>query len=116
VKKLSELIREGAKLRPQYFGSYFGLNDESFLCSCALGAAFEAAGGSIERYLPNPPDDATWDSPVDIFQEAIGYDPNSILVESMSGKPWLESLIANWNDRDRLSREEIADKLEAMGY
>ncbi len=41
--KLSQAIREGAKLRPQATRAYFKVNEEGVLCSCVLGAALEAA-------------------------------------------------------------------------
>lgn len=40
--KLSDAIREGAKLRPQGFGSMYSDGK-----SCALGAAYEAAFGKL---------------------------------------------------------------------
>lgn len=45
--KLSEAIREGAKLRPQSAGSNLGdysFNERREICSCAMGAAYEAVG------------------------------------------------------------------------
>jgi hypothetical protein len=113
MKKLSELIREGAKLRPQYFGSYFGFrkDDPDTLCSCALGAAYEAAGAPMETYLNPEGASCNWRSPADVFTEAVGYDPNNTQISGT----WIESLVSRWNDLDRLPREEIADRLEALG-
>lgn len=43
--KLSEAIREGSKIRPQIRGKGdFGFNEFRQICSCAMGAAFEATG------------------------------------------------------------------------
>ena len=46
--KLSNAIREGAKLRPQGFKAYFD-EENGVVCSCALGAAFEAVTGKLPR-------------------------------------------------------------------
>lgn len=89
--KLSEAIREGAKLRPQYFGAdYFGNGG-----SCALGAAYEAVTGHGHYYADDAP------TIEDLFP--------SLTVE-------LEMEIWDKNDQECLSREQIADWLEARGY
>jgi hypothetical protein len=47
AKKLSELIREGAALRPPTRSRFFNMlfDGSGTVCSCALGAAYEAATG-----------------------------------------------------------------------
>lgn len=87
MKKLSELIREGAKLRPQSFGWTF--KDGK---SCAVGAA-------VEAFLGRPPTSVDLDAKFD-------------MIPSLGG---VYCQIAKWNDRDHLSREEIADRLEKRG-
>ena len=97
-KPLSTLIREGAKLRPKARGVFFERG-----CSCAMGAAMEAAG--------------------------VGYDENATRVMA-AGAPILPELftsdekftalgeeIYRWNDSHdvEMTREEIADALEARG-
>lgn len=90
--KLSAAIRLGAKIRPQAFRGFW-----SGRGSCALGAAAEGAGfaygGEISR---------------DVFWAAFHTTREPLA--------FLEVLITDWNDTHLMSREEIADRLEAMGY
>lgn len=92
--KLSEAIREGAKLRPQAFRAYYQYR-EDVLCTCALGAAFEALHGKVPT---------TRRISVEEIEAKVGRIPNDVFNQ-----------IINWNDGEKLSREEIADRLEAMG-
>lgn len=103
--KLSEAIREGAKLRPQAFGAYF---DEKN-CSCALGAASEGSGFQYER---------TRGSVTARFAKLekhlrqhfpMLWQPQN---ESMATDLWYA--ISERND-EGITREEIADWLEEQG-
>ncbi len=84
-RKLSDLIREGAKLRPQGFGWMFKDG-----CTCALAAAFEAKTG-------HPP--------------TRGEDVHNTLAIT----PATYRSVTRWNDHDRYTREHIADLLREKG-
>lgn len=104
-RKLSELIREGAKLRPQCSGAFFvermypSVGDELVTGSCALGAAYEAATGMANTDLDS----------VDLFNEQMDeyceLPPDAIL-----------DAVVDLNDNEGDTREEIADWLEREGY
>ena len=82
--KLSEAIRMGAKLRPQARGEYF--TDGG---SCAVGAAWEVVTG--ETRLP------------------VSFPRKKVAERLGIGDPELITIIANKNDGENLTREEIAD-------
>jgi hypothetical protein len=94
--KLSEAIREGAKLRPQGFGE---------LCeqgrTCALGAAIEGVWGygSVWAY-------ETKDGKNCIDLATHFRNPHESLYWDITTK----------NDHEKWSRERIADWLESQGY
>jgi hypothetical protein len=90
--KLSEAMRLGAKIRPQAFGMLWMGGG-----SCALGAAAEGAGF--------------------IYGEDISrIDFWAALQQVRKPPEFLESKLIAWNDDEGMSREAIADRLEAMGY
>lgn len=108
--KLSEAIREGAKLRPMCQDRYFGYvgnavtESKTWLGSCALGAAYEAITGETE---------------VESMMETLEN-----VCQHLFSEPWLESpkaqytlayVIYDMNDSGRFTREEIADWLESIG-
>ena len=100
--KLSEAIREGAKLRPQAYRDYFKEGG-----SCALGAAYEIThgqfefqiGGSISVQLDN-------DFPA----------LNAPYVDHVLGEITIRHAITTRNDNLHWTREQIADWLEAQGF
>lgn len=98
-RKLSELIREGAKLRPQTQQGDFYEHDETGECigSCAFGAAWEAAMGFTSIY------------DVDEFYDEMGK-----RVEKLPDSVTFDR-ITMWND-DGMTREQIADWLQEQGY
>jgi hypothetical protein len=89
LKTLSQAIRLGATFRGQCTGAYF--KDDK---SCALGAAYEATTGEV-----NPPDGTI----------------SPILGKRYNASSSLLHFISVWNDREGLTREQIADRLEAQG-
>lgn len=110
--KLSQAIREGAKLRPQCMYSAFGMvRTETQWCtlgSCALGAAYEAfyqkSSVADTELLPQ-------------LQKATGID--------FTARVWhpereqyddLSEVITDLNDVYKYSREHIADWLSKIGY
>lgn len=90
VLKLSAAIRLGAKIRPQCFGTLFSFGGGS----CAMGAAAEALGRQEDLQGAS----------LEKWEEVFGL-PRLILLKAVE-----------WNDADHMSREAIADRLEAMGY
>lgn len=96
--KLSEAIREGAKLKPQspWDRSHIG-------SSCALGAAGDAVGCTIE----DGGDDRLLEFFPQLSDQVSGVD------EIEAGT--LRSVICRLNNAGR-TREKIADIVGAMGY
>jgi hypothetical protein len=83
ITKLSQAIREGAKLRPfQCKGNYF-----DGAASCAIGAA----------------------------RDALGCDSTLELRVTLRVSDNVIGEVIMWNDSG-MTREAIADKLEAMGF
>lgn len=113
-RKLSELIREGAKLRPQGFGDYFTSNDDLEDCSCALGAALEILTGTYGYEIHNHP------SLSGKLGEFLATNAGIDAVVSHPQLEWQKTTIFKavviLNDELRWTREQIADWLEARGY
>lgn len=87
--KLSDAIRIGAKLRPQCFGVY-----ATRYGTCAIGAALEATGRAPDQHC------------IAIEDVAGFFGITQNLIVQVVGK----------NDVDHMTREEIADWLESIGY
>jgi hypothetical protein len=102
--KLSEAIRQGAKLRPQGFNNSFK-EIEGVIHSCAWGAAHEAITGNA-----------------DVSQGAIMWKTHANIVTTsvinpVTKKPRILSLvITDLNDAHKWSREQIADWLKEIGF
>lgn len=111
--KLSEAIRKGSEGTEQYFGDFFRFRagDHKLLACCALGAAWRGCF----------PDDVSFNA-FSFFKlsEATGVDLTEEIEERLDsdGRIYIHRFkdeIAERNDDDRLSREEIADWLEGQG-
>jgi hypothetical protein len=102
--KLSEAIREGAKLRPQTFGSFFDTNSENVVCSCTLGAAFEGKTGYVSLKLEY------------VNQLHPVFPELATQVELNGLRRDLAQAVTQLNDGERWTREQIADWLEEKGY
>jgi hypothetical protein len=120
--RLSEAIREGAKLRPQCQMGYFR-NDYPYneVRSCAIGAAYEGCTGKNRYELPDNP--FAEDMLLDAIRECTGVDLNtakSTLPPLPGIQPgWIPALlvgIVGLNDDYDWTREEIADWLEKQGF
>lgn len=102
--KLSAVIREGAKLHPQCFGSNFEYWEGHVTGSCAFGAAYAAL-------FPEAPNDAE----IPDLEEALN---TNLYVErenpETSEMDELFNIITDLNDQHRWSREQIADWLESI--
>ena len=120
-RKLSECIREGAKLRAQAFGDYVrdiateGMEWGPYeYRTCALGAAYEAITGK----LPKP----DWQHPLrtrKAIYQACGV--QGVRIPYPEGvapgeKALVVNVVSSLNDGCKWSREKIADYLESVGY
>ena len=93
--RLSEAIRLGARLRPQLTS---GLWQENGM-SCAIGAAYEADTGIFSEDLILP---ASW---------MVLHRPAFCEYENKYGISIMKD-----NDKKKIPREAIADRLEAIGF
>jgi len=107
ITRLSQAIRLGATFHPQCFGSVCVRGPQNNIVeTCALGAAAEAVFGES------------------VFRECFGSELIDRLyyrfqfLNSPMGldRPTWAQWIATRNDKDKWSREKIADELEAGGY
>jgi hypothetical protein len=111
MRTLSELIREGATKRGKTERGFFVCESNGEICSCALGAAFEAITGKPSLHLDPFLVDALIkrETGIDIRETCI-RDPRSGYPRNLCGA------IVSLNDYEGKSREEIADWLESIGY
>lgn len=92
--KLSEAMRIGARMHPQCVGGdYYEKNG----CTCAFGAAAYGAGFSRERDMVIGP----------FLDEHFGRDITFRATDA--------GVHVHWENAAGVSREEIADRLEAIG-
>lgn len=105
--KLSEAMREGAKLRPKAIGYLFDKGEDGQICSCAIGAAMECARGFSNELWGAGMDDAK-----EIFPQLKEFISGPVDGINRS----IATTIINLNDSRDWSREEIADWLESIGY
>lgn len=129
MTKLSDAIREGAKLRPQAIRDLFshrtsqGFLSGSKVGSCALGAACEALN---LVHAPVDSDAFNWGSATQswaVFDKLLAYYPglrkrDGFLITCpvcSAQRSTLENMIAELNDSHGWSREAIADWLVASG-
>lgn len=106
--ELSEAIRIGSEMRPQCYGAMYGFYDHTnTLGTCALGAAYEGAGISMEA----------WDGD-NTFRQKF---PIVKRVASCPGckAPWmtgtiLSNIVMHLNDAHRWSRGAIAMWVETI--
>jgi hypothetical protein len=106
--KLSEAIRRGSRKRPQAFGEYFEeceIEGYQILCSCTLGAACEALLGTEEARK------ACIEDIEGTLREAFPCLSSTLEGERHDYCSWIIRL----NDAKKMTREEIADLLEARG-
>ena len=108
--KLSEAIQEGSKLRPQAFNAYFD-KQNGVLCSCALGAAYEAA--LLQTAQEKDLFDADLSRLSKLFPE-LYQNVDYPLEEEIT--MLLCDAITELNDEAKWSRTRIADWLAEQGY
>lgn len=105
--KLSEAIRAGAKLRPMGEEDYFVEVAKEGICSCALGAAYEALMGRINEDHDDVSAALEYVYPW-LFRDGWLVGPNGLRYS-------IGNVVAWTNDSGRFTREEIADWLETCG-
>lgn len=116
--RLSEAIREGAKLRPMTTGWPFTRDNEGWR-SCALGAAYEGTfPGATATVLDYQAQHAryAWGNAavatlVNLFPALAG----GIDVDRKGYALPLYDVVVAMNDSRKYTREEIADWLESIG-
>lgn len=104
MKKLSELMREGAKLHPQCTGDFADFGAENNIIStCAIGAAAVAAHQIFPRMKVD------FEDPDDVYRvikRACGTD--------LHQKVSVQQEIVKLNDDEGETREAIADWLASI--
>jgi hypothetical protein len=102
-QKLSQLIRDGAKLRPQTTELYFRhLPNGDCEGSCVIGAAIEALTGKTRHY--------------DIRQLPSLDKSASCPDVACRRTSDIHDICAHLNDDHKWSRERIADNIASLGY
>lgn len=108
--KLSEAIREGAKLRPQTHRRYWQPNG-----SCALGAAVEATKGSVAASSVSIREhlNEVWQGLRDTYKycpvDCCRWQRHEALYD-------VPAIVVHLNDDHDWTREEIADWVEKEGF
>lgn len=111
--KLSEAIKEGAKLHPQTKCAFFDGHG-----TCALGAAYEAVKG--KEGLKQLEDMTNDQAALEVF-DLFGMDDIPVITPIDyygNGLPVtrdLSRIIMRLNDREEWTREQIADWLDTLG-
>lgn len=117
--KLSEAIRIGAKIRPQAYGAYYLVGQMTGrIGSCAIGAAYEAAGFYQPEKLAMPctlEDRAHWFEGLDKWKEKGQTFTCPECLAEQREEP-IPLLVTHLNDFHAWSRENIADHIERLGY
>lgn len=105
--ELAAAMRKGAALRPQAFTDYFRVY-KGTLCSCALGAVYEAVTGRTDIHFYD--DDGIPESDSETMLALhFGIPPGT----SINGTA-LVTLITRMNDDREMTREAIADWLDTL--
>ena len=105
--KLSQAIREGAKLHEQHFNSMFQHRNRQIVRSCAFGAALVGLFGSRQ----------TEDKMLSDIERETGAALHGAATNPVTGaEDELSEVILYLNDEQRWTREAIADWLESIGY
>lgn len=123
--KFSEAIRIGAAKRPQTKFAYFArveINGEKIICSCAQGAGAEGADPEFfpERYITA--DAGRGKTVTEALQEHFGamhFKSPTPCCRSLSCQRTfinVREYTSHLNDFHGLSREDIADELERLGF
>jgi hypothetical protein len=124
VRKLSDAIRLGAAIHPQYFNNLFGWqftqsgNPDQMEVSrtCALGAAMVGIGKMPENFLASVKQPS-----LDLLNTrwpCLNYDepcPSCDGDSKWAANHNLQSIIVHLNDGHKWSREKIANWLEGLG-
>lgn len=114
TKPLSEAMREGAKIRPQWYGSMFGVSmkfseETEGVGSCALGAAYEAVHGG---YVLAPQNSTVLYADFPILAQPCEPPCDCADVSHADSSEDLRGVIIHLNDAHCWTREQIADFVE----
>jgi hypothetical protein len=115
IKKLSQAIRLGAKLRPKMQGMLCGENGDGVMASCAIGAAWEAVNvAKNPNFVLEPM--ATYVA-AERMRDEFGLALNVMKDSPLGGfgPVTLGTIIIQLNDSAEWTREQIADWLESEG-
>jgi hypothetical protein len=105
--RLSEAIRLGAMLRPQFFGASSGTLPDGRVGTCAMGAALEAIGfGPKEFCVIRPPMLEPWTD--------FALQEERCPVVDCAKPNTISGVAAHLNDAHKWTREAIADWVEQM--
>jgi len=105
--KLSQAMREGAKVHEQHFNSMFQHRNRQIVRSCALGAALVGLFGT---HTPE-------DKMLSDIERETGAPLHGAATNPVTGaEDELSEVILFLNDAQRWTREQIADWLESIGY
>lgn len=112
ITKLSQAIREGAKLRPQITFLLFAEvpEEDGAIGSCAFGAALEALGRKADAMMPQS------DVHVLMHEHFPGLLRQLVKHPVTGDVETLYYVVTDLNDFKHWSREQSADWLEKLGY
>jgi hypothetical protein len=114
-RKLSELIREGAKLHPQGHGRFFSIDDEGQLHTCAFGAALEVCDPDLAIPVTSGVARGTtvWFFKAPLLRQYFGGTVGALVEHPIRHEQTIvEDAVMSLNDAYEWSRENIADWLE----
>lgn len=122
--KLSQAIKEGAKLRPQGFGDLFTTSDSGDdVLSCALGGALEATGMlTPDTFFSNIDakfcylDLVAQFEGLDYFVNKQWYQRPKYSCPDCNTANEIDDIVIHLNDDEKWTREQIAAFVEAFGY
>lgn len=104
---LSSAIRLGATFNPQCHGAFFWRSqDGSVQRSCALGAAWLAIGGDQNHGSFVKELGKRFNVPIRILTRIIDWNDRGLMQNHSCG----------YRVRQTLTRQQIADRLQAKGY
>lgn len=119
--KLSEAIRAGAAMRPQGFHDYIRwIPDDAgntVVCTCALGAAYEASTGQLPPSVDElDAADGPTSNPPSVLKQFADVLRVQVQHPLRPVQGDVAHTIVSLNDTYKWTRERIADWLEQQGY
>ena len=125
--KFSEAIREGSKKRPQTKFAYFArveMSGEKVICSCAQGAGAEGVEPDLfpAMYMDGPNGNVHGLTVTEALHNHFGLMqfgdsiPCSRVLSCQRRFISVREYTSHLNDYHGISREDIADELERLGF